>query len=237
MTEQRRGFLLGAAAYAMWGLFPLYWPLLEPAGAVEILAHRVCWSLLTMLALTFLLRRTPQLRAIFRDRRLLLILGAASVVIGKPARRVARARAMEHVAGYTIANDYAVRDYLENWYRPNLRVKNRDGATVLGPWLVDASEVEAPPQRALRTFVNGRQTQSGHTRGQRSTGPADIRYLSAFMTLGPGDVILTGTPEGVVDVAVGDEVACEIEGLGRLVNRIVGDDVFGRPSDGERAGG
>ncbi len=55
---------------------------------------------------------------------------------------------MEHVAGYTIANDYAMRDYLENWYRPNLRVKSRDGATVLGPWLVDAAEVEAPP--ALR---------------------------------------------------------------------------------------
>jgi len=82
VTEHRRGFLLGAAAYAMWGLFPLYWPLLEPAGAVEILAHRISWSVLTMVALVFLLRRTAQLRAIFRDRRLLLILGAASVVIG-----------------------------------------------------------------------------------------------------------------------------------------------------------
>ena len=82
MTEQRRGFLLGAAAYALWGLFPLYWPLLEPAGAVEILAHRICWSLVTMLGLTLLLRRTPHLRAIFRDRRVRLLLLAASVVIG-----------------------------------------------------------------------------------------------------------------------------------------------------------
>ncbi len=82
MTEQRRGFLLGAAAYAMWGLFPLYWPLLEPAGAIEILAHRICWSLLTMTALTLLLRRTAHLRAIFADRRMAAILGAASVVIG-----------------------------------------------------------------------------------------------------------------------------------------------------------
>ena len=48
---------------------------------------------------------------------------------------------MAHVAGYTVANDYAIRDYLENWYRPNLRVKNRDGGTVLGPWLVDAADV------------------------------------------------------------------------------------------------
>jgi 5-oxopent-3-ene-1,2,5-tricarboxylate decarboxylase/2-hydroxyhepta-2,4-diene-1,7-dioate isomerase len=151
-----------------------------------------------------------------------------AVVIGRPARRVARANAMEHVAGYTIANDYAVRDYLENWYRPNLRVKSRDGATVLGPWLVDAGEVEAPPQLALRTLVNGKETQSGHTRDLVFDIAFLIEYLSAFMTLAPGDVILTGTPEGVVDVKAGDEVACEIEGLGRLVNRIVGDDVFGR---------
>lgn len=82
MSEQRRGFLLGAAAYAMWGLFPLYWPLLEPAGAIEILAHRICWSLLTMAVLTLLLRRTAQLRAIFTNRRTAAILGAASVVIG-----------------------------------------------------------------------------------------------------------------------------------------------------------
>ena len=54
-----------------------------------------------------------------------------AVIIGRRARRVARAQALEHVAGYCIANDYAVRDYLENWYRPNMRAKNRDGATVL----------------------------------------------------------------------------------------------------------
>ena len=51
---------------------------------------------------------------------------------------------MAYVAGYTVANDYAIRDYLENWYRPNLRVKNRDGGTVLGPWLVDAADVPDP---------------------------------------------------------------------------------------------
>jgi chloramphenicol-sensitive protein RarD len=66
----------------MWGVFPLYWPLLEPAGAVEILAHRVCWSLVTMLALTVSLRRTAQLRAILRSPRLLALLTVASVVIG-----------------------------------------------------------------------------------------------------------------------------------------------------------
>ena len=70
---------------------------------------------------------------------------------------------MPHVAGYTVCNDYAVRDYLENWYRPNLRVKNRDGGTVLGPWFVDAADVPDPHALALRTLVNGEVTQQGNT--------------------------------------------------------------------------
>lgn len=151
-----------------------------------------------------------------------------AVVIGRPARRVSRAEAMRHVAGYCIANDYAIRDYLENWYRPNLRAKNRDGATALGPWLVDAAEVPDPASLALRTFVNGKQTQSGRTRDLIYDIPHLIEYLSAFMTLGPGDVILTGTPEGVQNVMPGDEVVCEIDGLGRLKNTIVSDGPFGR---------
>ncbi len=151
-----------------------------------------------------------------------------AVVIGRPARHVGRAEAMRHVAGYTVANDYAIRDYLENWYRPNLRVKNRDTCTVLGPWLVDAADVGDPPELALRTLVNGLVRQQGNTRDLIFDIPFLIEYLSAFMTLEPGDVILTGTPEGVVDVQPGDEVVCEIDGIGRLVNTIVGDDVFGR---------
>jgi 5-oxopent-3-ene-1,2,5-tricarboxylate decarboxylase/2-hydroxyhepta-2,4-diene-1,7-dioate isomerase len=150
-----------------------------------------------------------------------------AVVIGRTARGVARAAALQYVAGYCIANDYAIRDYLENWYRPNLRVKNRDGGTVLGPWLVDASEVPDPGNLGLRTFVNGKLTQQGNTRDLITTVPALIEYLSSFMTLAPGDVLLTGTPEGVLNVEVGDEVACEIDGLGRLVNTLVADAAFG----------
>jgi 5-oxopent-3-ene-1,2,5-tricarboxylate decarboxylase / 2-hydroxyhepta-2,4-diene-1,7-dioate isomerase len=151
-----------------------------------------------------------------------------AVVIGRSARNVSRAQALAHVAGYCIANDYAVRDYLENWYRPNLRVKNRDGATVLGPWLVDAADVADPGNLGLRTFVNGKLTQEGNTRDLITDVPRLIEYLSAFMTLTAGDVILTGTPEGVTNVEVGDEVACEIDGLGRLLNTIVADAAFGR---------
>jgi 5-oxopent-3-ene-1,2,5-tricarboxylate decarboxylase/2-hydroxyhepta-2,4-diene-1,7-dioate isomerase len=151
-----------------------------------------------------------------------------AVVIGRTAQHVKRATAMDYVAGYMIANDYAIRDYLENYYRPNLRVKNRDGATVLGPWFVDAADIPDVTQLELRTYVNGTLQQRGNTRDLVTDIPALIEYLSSFMTLAPGDVILTGTPEGIVNVNEGDEVVCEIDGLGRLVNVVVSDAEFGR---------
>ena len=151
-----------------------------------------------------------------------------AVVIGRSAKHVKRADAMQHVAGYTVCNDYAIRDYLENWYRPNLRVKNRDGCTVLGPWFVDAADVPDPHAWKLRTLVNGKLTQQGSTADMVNDIPALIEYLSAFMTLQAGDVILTGTPDGVLNVNVDDEVVTEIDGIGRLVNTIVGDESFGR---------
>ncbi|MFN4004306.1 MAG: fumarylacetoacetate hydrolase family protein [Hylemonella sp.] len=143
-----------------------------------------------------------------------------AVVIGRTARRVRRAHAYDHVAGYTVANDYAIRDYLENWYRPNLRVKNRDGCTPLGPWRVDAADLPDPMNLALQTRVNGQVTQRGHTRDMIFDVPALIEYFSSFMTLRPGDLILTGTPDGVVDCRSGDVVETEIEGIGTLVNTI-----------------
>jgi chloramphenicol-sensitive protein RarD len=80
VTEERRGTLLGVAAYLMWGLFPLYWPLLEPAGALEILAHRVMWSLVAVVILLLVTGRS--VRALPRDRRRLMLLAAAAVLIG-----------------------------------------------------------------------------------------------------------------------------------------------------------
>jgi 5-oxopent-3-ene-1,2,5-tricarboxylate decarboxylase/2-hydroxyhepta-2,4-diene-1,7-dioate isomerase len=151
-----------------------------------------------------------------------------AVVIGTGGRHIRKADAMQHVAGYTVANDYAIRDYLENWYRPNARVKNRDGGTVLGPWFVDAADIGTPVALDLRTSVNGRITQQGNTRDLVHDIASLIEYLSGFMTLAPGDVILTGTPEGVVNVNVGDEVVTEIDGIGRLANTIVDDALFGR---------
>ena len=149
-----------------------------------------------------------------------------AVVIGRTARRVRREAAYDYVAGYTVANDYAIRDYLENYYRPNLRVKNRDGCTPLGPWLVDAADVPDPMNLELRSYVNGKLTQQGNTRDMIFDIPALIAYLSEFMTLSPGDVILTGTPEGLADVTAGDEVVTEIDGIGRLVNTIADDATY-----------
>ncbi len=145
-----------------------------------------------------------------------------TIVIGKPARKVKRDDAYDFVAGYTVANDYAIRDYLENWYRPNLRVKNRDGATPLGPWQVDAKDVPNPMTLALSTTVNGQVTQSGNTKDMIFDVPFLIEYFSSFMTLNPGDLILTGTPDGVVDCKPGDVIVTEIEHLGALQNTIQG---------------
>jgi 5-oxopent-3-ene-1,2,5-tricarboxylate decarboxylase/2-hydroxyhepta-2,4-diene-1,7-dioate isomerase len=151
-----------------------------------------------------------------------------AVVIGRTGRNIPREGAMDHVAGYTIANDYAIRDYLENYYRPNLRVKNRDGGTVLGPWFVDAADIPDVGNLELRTYVNGTLRQRGNTRDLITDVPALIEYLSGFMTLSAGDVILTGTPQGTMNVDAGDEIVCEIDGLGRLVNTLAPDAVFGR---------
>ena len=144
-----------------------------------------------------------------------------AVVIGRTARHVKKADAYDCIAGYTVANDYAIRDYLENWYRPNLRVKNRDTCTPIGPWLVDAADVPNPMALKLQTTVNGKVTQSGSTADMIFDVPTLIEYFSSFMTLNPGDLILTGTPDGIVDCQPGDVIVTEIEGIGALTNTIV----------------
>lgn len=149
-----------------------------------------------------------------------------AVVLGREARQVRSKDAYDYIAGYTVANDYAIRDYLENYYRPNLRVKNRDACTPIGPWLVDADDIGDPMNLTLRTYVNGKLTQEGTTKDMIFSIPFLIEYLSSFMTLNAGDMILTGTPKGAVNTVVGDEVITEIENVGRLINTIVGDDGF-----------
>ena len=96
----------------------------------------------------------------------------------------------------------------------------------MGPWLVDAADVPDPMNLTLRTYVNGELVQEGNTRDMIFSIPVLIEYLSGFMTLDRGDIILTGTPKGSVDTKAGDVVVTEIEGIGRLVNTVVGDEAF-----------
>lgn len=144
-----------------------------------------------------------------------------AVIIGKSGKQIKKTDAYKYVAGYTIANDYAIRDYLENYYRPNLRVKNRDATTPLGPWIVDKEDIKDPMNLRLRTYVNGNLVQEGTTSDMIFNIAEIIAYISSFMTLHKGDVILTGTPKGSINVDVGDEVITEIEGIGQLKNTII----------------
>ena len=89
---------------------------------------------------------------------------------------------MDYVMGYTLCNDYAIRDYLENYYRPNLRVKSHDTLSPIGPYIIDRDDVNDPQNLGLRTLVNGKVRQEGSTRGMIFDIPFLIEYLSAFMT-------------------------------------------------------
>lgn len=142
-------------------------------------------------------------------------------VLGRPARNVSASDALSCVRGYTIANDYAIREYLENFYRPNARVKNRDATTPIGPWIVDAADVADPQVLRMTTRVNDTLVQDGSTADMIMSVAELIAYLSTVTTLMPGDMILTGTPQGVHFCNPGDTVVCEIEGIGRLVNHLV----------------
>ena len=177
-------------------------PLAFAKGAASLIGHRACTV------------RPDGVRNMHYECEL-------AVVIGREARHVRKADAYDFIRGYTVANDYAIRDYLENWYRPNLRVKNRDTCTPIGPWLVDARDVPDPMALKLQTTVNGEITQRGSTADMVFDVPTLIEYFTGFMTLYPGDVILTGTPDGVVDCPAGSVVVCEIEGIGALQSTIV----------------
>lgn len=148
------------------------------------------------------------------------------VVIGKTAKYVRREEALSYVAGYTLCNDYCIRDYLENYYRPNLRVKNRYASTPIGPYILAQQAVPKPDALTLKTWVNGVLRQQGSSAEMIFDVPYLIEYLSGFLTLAPGDMIATGTPQGRSNVVVGDEVVVEIEGIGRLRNTLVSEREF-----------
>lgn len=144
---------------------------------------------------------------------------ALGVVIGKRASRVSEADAMSHVAGYTIINEFSLPE--DSYYRPAVKAKCRDGFCPIGPELVPASQIADPNALTLRLSVNGEVRQENSTANWVRTLPQLIAELSEFMTLDEGDVLITGTPEGRVDVKPGDTVVVEITGLGKLTNTVV----------------
>lgn len=144
---------------------------------------------------------------------------ALGVVIGKRASRVSEADAMSHVAGYTIINEFSLPE--DSYYRPAVKAKCRDGFCPMGPELVEASQVADVNALTLHLTVNGEVRQENTTANWVRTLPQLIAELSEFMTLDEGDVLITGTPEGRVDVKPGDTVVVEITGLGKLTNTVV----------------
>ena len=134
-----------------------------------------------------------------------------AVIIGTKADRVSRAQAMSHIAGYCIGLDITVRGPEERSLR-----KSVDGYTVLGPALVTADEVSDPSSLDLKLTVNGEVRQQANTR-DLIIGIADlIVFASSFYTLMPGDVILTGTPEGVGPIKPGDVLDSSIAQIGSM---------------------
>jgi len=155
--------------------------------------------------------------------------GELAVVIGAPGKDIPVAKALDHVLGYTCANDVSAR-----WWQKKgsggqwVRGKGFDSFCPLGPVLVTADEVPDPQEMTLTTTLNGEVMQQGHTRDMIFPVAELISFLSQDTTLLPGTVILTGTPAGVgagrtppVFLKPGDEVTVEIERIGRLTNPVV----------------
>ena len=147
-------------------------------------------------------------------------------VIGKSAKRVSEANAKNHVFGYFVANDVSARDW--QFHTPTFTMgKSFDTHGPIGPWIVTADEVGDPHALRLRSWVNGELRQDNTTASMIHNLWAQIAYLSQAFTLETGDLIATGTPEGV-GVAMepprflqpGDVVRCEVEGIGAIENRV-----------------
>ena len=161
-------------------------------------------------------------------------------VIGRETSQVPREQALEHVFGYAIGLDMTVRG--PEW--PVFR-KSADTYAVLGPWIVTSDEIGDPNRLDLSLSVNGELRQKANTRQLIHDVEALIEYASSFYTLHPGDLIYTGTPEGVSQVQPGDVMDCSIEGIGRMRVAVARDwfsqapardgGALGRPRDAARS--
>ncbi len=158
--------------------------------------------------------------AVIRPRgcRFLNYEGEVAIVIGRTARNISRAQAQDYIAGYTLANDYALHDFRDADRGSMVRVKGADTLGLVGPGLVRGWQ---PAGQILRTYVNGHMVQESSLDGMIWDMSYLLTDLARMMTLLPGDLILTGTPANSRPVNPGDTVAVEVDGLGRLENTIV----------------
>ena len=148
------------------------------------------------------------------------------VVIGAKAKGVKAADALAHVFGYFVANDVSARDWQK--HSPTFTMgKSFDTHGPIGPWIVTADEVPDPQNLPLRSLVNGELRQQSNTSDMSFSVAEQIEFLSTAFTLEPGDLLATGTPEGVgmaMDppqfLKPGDVVRCEIDGIGAIENRV-----------------
>ncbi|GAB3114646.1 fumarylacetoacetate hydrolase family protein [Aestuariicella hydrocarbonica] len=148
------------------------------------------------------------------------------IVIGKPAKGVKKENARDHIFGYFVANDVSARDW--QFHTPTFTMgKSFDTHGPIGPWIITADEVADPQNLDLRCLVNGELRQSNNTSGMVHDIDSQIEYLSTAFTLESGDLIATGTPEGVgvamdppVFLQAGDVVRCEIDGIGVIENTV-----------------
>ncbi len=151
-----------------------------------------------------------------------------AIVIGKKAKNVTKSAAMEYIFGYTCANDVSARDWqIEKQKKQWARGKSFDTFCPLGPWIVTKDEIPNPNTLKIRTILNGEVLQDSNTSDMIFDVPTIVSDLSSSMTLLPGTVILTGTPEGVgftrkpaLYLKDGDSVTIEIEGVGKLANPV-----------------
>lgn len=155
------------------------------------------------------------------------------VVIGRPARHVSREDARSVIAGYLVANDVSVRDWLQKRSPTFTLGKSFDTHGPLGPWLTTDDEIADPLGLEMTLSVNGEVRQHGRTDDMIYDVYDQIAYLSQVFTLQPGDILATGTPAGIgaptqTWLVPGDVVRAEIAGLGALENRVVDEP---RPSD------
>ncbi|HWJ52342.1 MAG TPA: fumarylacetoacetate hydrolase family protein, partial [Propionibacteriaceae bacterium] len=145
--------------------------------------------------------------------------GELAVVIGRICREVPVARVPEVIFGYTVANDVTARD-LQRSDGQWARAKGFDTFCPLGPWITTHQSLDEVADLSVRTTVDGEVRQDGNTKDMIFTVAELVAYISSFTTLLPGDVILTGTPEGVGPMQAGQEVTIEVEGIGSLTNPV-----------------